>query len=276
MISTRPSVRQPRVAQPRVAQQHIAKQKLIFALDVASLAEVKEYVALLKDEVGLFKVGKQLFLHGGPQVVRLIQRKGGHIFLDLKFHDIPRTVANAGIEAARLGVRMLNVHASGGFEMMQQTVTEINKVCKAERLQRPTLLAVTVLTSLNKDDLKRTGVATGVEQQVARLAKLAQEAGMDGVVASPLEITRLRRECGERFLLVVPGVRSKGEAWDDQKRVLTPEEAIQAGADYLVIGKPIRDAADPREAARQLVREMADGLTAAERSASTPHRSALA
>jgi orotidine-5'-phosphate decarboxylase len=271
VTSTRLSARSPRLAQQRLAQ-----QRLIFALDVASIAEVKEYVALLKDEVGLFKVGKQLFLHGGPQVVRLIQQQGGHIFLDLKFHDIPRTVANAGIEAARLGVRMLNVHASGGFEMMQQTVSAVNKVCKTERLQRPILLAVTVLTSLNKDDLKRLGVTAGVEQQVARLARLAQEAGMDGVVASPLEITRIRRECGANFLLVVPGVRSKGEAWDDQKRVLTPTEAIQAGADYLVIGKPIRDAADPREAARQIVQEMTDGLTSAHRSPSAAHRSALA
>lgn len=271
MTSTRLSARQP-----RVAQQRMAKQRLIFALDVASIAEVKEYVALLKDEVGLFKVGKQLFLHGGPQVVRLIQQKGGHIFLDLKFHDIPRTVANAGIEAARLGVRMLNVHASGGFEMMQQTVIEVNKVCKSERLQRPILLAVTVLTSLNKDDLKRTGVTTGVEQQVARLAQLAQDAGMDGVVSSPLEIPRIRRECGEHFLLVVPGVRSTGETWDDQKRVLTPAEAIQAGADYLVVGKPIRDAKDPREAARQIVREMADGLMAAQRSTPVVYRATLA
>ena len=271
MTTTHLSARQPGMVQLRRA-----KQRLIFALDVASLAEVKEYVALLRDEVGLFKVGKQLFLHGGPQVVRLIQQQGGHIFLDLKFHDIPRTVANAGIEAARLGVRMLNVHASGGFEMMQQTALAVHKVCRAERLQRPTLLAVTVLTSLTKDDLKQIGVAARVEQQVARLARLAQDAGMGGVVISPLEIMRVRRECGEHFLLVVPGVRSQGEAWDDQKRVLTPIEAIQAGADYLVIGKPIRDATDPRAAARQIVREMADGLMTAPRSTSAALRSALA
>jgi orotidine-5'-phosphate decarboxylase len=171
---------------------------------------------------------------------------------------------------------MLNVHAVGGFEMMQQIVLEVHKVCKAERLQRPRLLAVTVLTSLNTHDLKHTGVSGGVARQVVRLAKLAQTAGMDGVVASPLEIMHLRRECGEHFLLVVPGVRSQGEAWDDQKRVLTPEEAIQAGADYLVIGKPIRDATDPCAAARQIVREMAVGLTRAERSTSATRRSVLA
>lgn len=237
-----------------------AKQRLIFALDVASLDEVKEYVSLLAEEVGLFKVGKQLFMHAGPQVVRLIHERGGQVFLDLKFHDIPRTVAKAGVEATRLGVRMFNLHASGSLEMMRLTVREANKVCRAENLRRPKILAVTVLTSLNKDDLKRTGVVTGVENQVVRLAKLAKEAGMDGVVASPLEVTRIRRECGRNFLLVVPGVRSQGESWDDQKRVLTPEEAMRAGADYLVVGKPIRDAHDPREAARQIVQEMEQGV----------------
>lgn len=237
-----------------------AKQRLIFALDVASFDEVKKYVALLADEVGLFKVGKQLFMHGGPQVVRLIHEQGGQVFLDLKFHDIPRTVAKASVEATRLGVRMFNLHASGSFEMMRSTVREVSKVCRAENLRRPKILAVTVLTSLSKDDLKKTGVITGVENQVVRLAKLAKEAGMDGVVASPLEVTRIRRECGKNFLLVVPGVRSRGESWDDQKRVLTPEEAIRAGADYLVVGKPIRDAKDPREAARQIVQEMEQGL----------------
>ncbi len=236
------------------------KQRLIFALDVASLDEVKEYVSLLAEEVGLFKVGKQLFMHAGPQVVRLIHERGGQVFLDLKFHDIPRTVAKAGVEATRLGVRMFNLHASGSLEMMRLTVREANKVCRAENLRRPKILAVTVLTSLNKDDLKRTGVVTGVENQVVRLAKLAKEAGMDGVVASPLEVTRIRRECGRNFLLVVPGVRSQGESWDDQKRVLTPEEAVRAGADYLVVGKPIRDAHDPREAARQIVQEMEQGV----------------
>lgn len=257
-------------------RQHEAKQRLIFALDVASLGEVKTYVSLLKDEVGLFKVGKQLFLHGGPQVVRTIRQKGGRVFLDLKFHDIPRTVANASVEAARLGVQMLNLHASGGFEMMRETVAAVNKTCKAERWHRPTLLAVTVLTSLDKADLKRTGILATVENQVARLAMLAREAGMDGVVASPLEVSRIRRDCGKHFLLVIPGVRLRGEAWDDQKRVLTPEEAIRAGANYLVIGKPIRDAHDPRMVARQIVQEMAQGLASDSHSSSPVPRSTAA
>lgn len=264
------------VALRPASPQSEAKQRLIFALDVASLAEVKTYVALLKDEVGLFKVGKQLFLHSGPQVVRSIQQKGGRVFLDLKFHDIPRTVASASIEAARLGVQMLNLHAAGGFTMMHETVSAVTKTCKVEELQRPTLLAVTVLTSLDKADLKRTGIGATVENQVARLATLAQEAGMDGVVASPREIVRLRRECGQRFLLVVPGIRSQGETWDDQKRVLTPEEALRAGADYVVIGKPIRDAQDPRMAARSIVQEMSRGLVAGQRSPSVVRRASAA
>ena len=237
------------------------KERLIFALDVGSLKEAREYLSLLSGEVGMFKVGKQLFLHAGPQIIYLVREKGGEVFLDLKFHDIPRTVARAGVEATRLGVKMFDLHASGSLEMMRRTLTEINKVCRTERLRRPKILAVTVLTSLNKEDLKRTGVMAGVESQVARLAKLAKRAGMDGVVASPLEISRIRRECGKNFILVVPGVRSAGEGWDDQKRVLTPEEAMRTGADYIVVGRPIRDASNPREAARQIVSEMERGLT---------------
>ena len=243
----------------RLLRQGGVKERLIFALDVGSLKEAREYVSLLSGEVGMFKVGKQLFLHAGPQIIHLVREQKAEVFLDLKFHDIPRTVARAGVEATRLGVRMFNLHASGSLEMMRSTMREINKVCRAERLRRPKILAVTVLTSLNKEDLKSTGVMAGVESQVARLAKLAQKAGMDGVVASPLEISRIRRECSKNFILVVPGVRSVGEGWDDQKRVLAPEEAIRMGADYIVMGKPIRDAPDPREAARQTVSEMERG-----------------
>ena len=234
--------------------------ELIVALDVSSLEEAEKAVDRLGDQVTWFKVGKQLFLHAGPQIIHLIRKQNGEVFLDLKFHDIPRTVARAGVEATHLGVKMFDLHASGSLEMMRRTLTDINRVCRTERLRRPKILAVTVLTSLNKEDLKRTGVVAGVESQVARLATLAKEAGMDGVVTSPLEISRIRRECGKNFILVVPGVRLAGEGWDDQKRVLTPEEAMRKGADYIVVGKPIRDAPNPREAARQIVSEMEGGL----------------
>jgi orotidine-5'-phosphate decarboxylase len=235
------------------------RARLIFALDVASTQEAIELVDLLKDEVGLFKVGKQLFLHAGPEIIRQIKERGGDVFLDLKFHDIPRTVAKAGAEATRLGVRMFDLHASGSVAMMRQSVAEVNKVSRTEHLVRPKLLAVTVLTSLSQDDLKRVGFRSGVESQVVRLAKLAREAGMDGVVASPHEVARIRKECGRRFLIVTPGIRPLKGALDDQKRVQTPEEAIRAGANYLVVGSPIRDAADPAAAARNIVASMERG-----------------
>jgi orotidine-5'-phosphate decarboxylase len=233
-----------------------AKSRLIFALDVASMKEAESLVKTLAREVGLFKIGKQLFLHAGPPVVRMVRDKGGDVFLDLKFHDIPRTVAKAAAEATRMGVRMFDLHASGSLAMMQQTVSEVNRVCRNEQLRRPKILAVTVLTSLTRDDLRRVGVAAGVENQVVRLARLARQASMDGVVASPLEIGRIRKECGRGFLIVTPGVRSSKSGWDDQKRVLTPEQAIASGADYIVVGKPIRDAKDPQVAARDIVAEM--------------------
>jgi orotidine-5'-phosphate decarboxylase len=233
-----------------------AKSRLIFALDVGSLREAEQLVRTLARDVGLFKIGKQLFLHAGPPVVRMVRERGGEVFLDLKFHDIPRTVAKASAEATRMGVRMFDLHASGSLAMMQQTVSEVNRVCRNEQLRRPKILAVTVLTSLTRDDLRRVGVQSGVENQVVRLARLAREASMDGVVASPLEIARIRKECGRSFLIVTPGVRTVKSSWDDQKRVLTPEQAIQAGADYIVVGKPIRDANDPPSAAREIVMEM--------------------
>jgi orotidine-5'-phosphate decarboxylase len=239
--------------------------RLIFALDVGSVPEALGFVDKLIHEVGMFKVGKQLFLHAGPQIVREIRDRGGEVFLDLKFHDIPRTVAKAGVEAARMGVRMFDVHASGSLEMMQRTIAEVGKVCRGEGLRKPKILAVTVLTSLNRDDLKRVGVMAGVESQVVRLARLAKHAGMDGVVASPLEITRIRKECGRGFIIVTPGVRAHDGNNDDQKRVMTSEEAVRAGADYLVVGKPIRDAPNPVAAAREIVTAMERGLAAGDR-----------
>ena len=250
-----------------------ARRRLIFALDVASLKEVDHYVARLADEVGLFKVGKQLFVHAGPEVVRRIQAKGGIVFLDLKFHDIPQTVASASVEAARLGVKMLTLHASGGGEMLRQAHRAVRAVCRAERLTRPTLLAVTVLTSLGRDDLKQIGVGAGPAAQVVRLARLAQQAGIDGLVASPQEIAALRRACGDKLTLVIPGVRPPGSTADDQKRILTPHQAMRAGAHYLVVGRPIRDAADPRQAARDIVADMALGLSARRSMAQTADHS---
>jgi len=236
------------------------RTRLIFGLDTASVPEALELVDRLKDEVGLFKVGKQLFMHAGPRIVRDIRERGAEVFLDLKFHDIPRTVAKAAAEATRLGVRMFDLHASGSFEMMRQTIAEVGRVCRKEGTPKPKILAVTVLTSLNRDDLRRVGVMAGVESQVVRLARLAKQAGMDGVVASPHEIGPIRRECGRNFLIVTPGIRLPQDEWDDQKRVMTPEAAVRAGADYLVVASPIRDARDPVAAARDIVAAMERGL----------------
>src|ERR1043165_1459788 len=215
------------------------RERLIVALDLDDLELATELVRSLAREVGMFKIGKQLFTHAGPQAVRLIQDLGGEIFLDLKFHDIPNTVAKASVEATRLGVKMFNVHASGSLEMMRTTVKEVRRVCRQENCRRPIMLAVTVLTSLNQDDLKRVGVDGKVADQVVRLALLSQEAGMDGVVASPHEVGDIRQACGRRFVIVTPGIRPSASGKDDQQRVMTPADAIAAGVDYIVVGRPI-------------------------------------
>jgi len=232
------------------------RERLIVALDVGDLGEVKELVKLLASEVGMFKVGKQLFTHAGPQAVRLIQELGGEVFLDLKFHDIPNTVAKAAVEATRLGVKMFNVHASGSLEMMRVTAKEARRVCHQQNLRKPIMLAVTVLTSLNQDDLKRVGVDGRVADQVVRLALLTKEAGMDGVVASPHEVADIRSACGRRFVIVTPGIRPRDAGRNDQQRVMTPADAIQASVDYIVVGRPILAAKDPVAAARKIIAEM--------------------
>jgi len=232
------------------------RERLIVALDVGDLEQVETIVRLLAPERGMLKIGKQLFTHAGPQAVRLIQQLGGEVFLDLKFHDIPNTVAKAAAEATRLGVKMFNVHASGSLEMMRATVKEVLRVCRQEQLRRPIMLAVTVLTSLNQDDLERVGVDGKVADQVVRLALLTKEAGMDGVVASPHEVADIRGACGRRFVIVTPGIRPANKKHDDQRRVMTPREAVRAGIDYIVVGRPILEAKDPLTAARDIIAEM--------------------
>lgn len=235
--------------------------RLIFALDVASLGEAADLVKLLRGEVGMFKIGKQLFVHAGPEAVRAVRGQGGEVFLDLKFHDLPRTVAKAGAEATRLGVRMFDLHASGSAAMMRQTIAEVNKVCRTEHLGRPKLLGVTVLSGLDRNDLKLVGVRSGVESQVVRLAKLARDVGMDGVFASPAEVARIRRECGRKFLIVTAGVHPPAGSPDESGADLSPEAVIRAGANYVVVGSPIRDAPDPVGAARAIVAAMERGAS---------------
>ncbi len=242
----------------RVSRRDRARDRLIFALDVGSLREAGQLVRALNGSVGMFKVGKQLFMRTGPRIIEYVRDRGGEVFLDLKFHDIPQTVARASVEATRLGVAMFNVHASGSKTMMTETVRQVRRVCRTEKLRRPTMLAVTVLTSLSRADLHTIGVRRQVKDQVVELALLAEEAGMDGVVASPLEIRPIRRACGSRFTIVTPGIRRDHDSLEDQLRVASPCRAVESGADYIVVGRPIRDAANPRAEAESIIDEMAE------------------
>ena len=234
-----------------------ARNKIIFALDVHGLDDVDRWAEALAGKVGMFKVGKELFTSCGPAAVKAVQRHGGQVFLDLKYHDIPNTVASAMLEAARLGVQLANLHALGGAEMMETAVAAVQKEFNAA--ERPRLLAVTILTSSTALTLRQVGIEHSVQDMVVRLARLAKASGMDGVVASPLEIGLIREACGPDFLIVTPGVRPTFATADDQKRIMTPAEAVSSGADYLVIGRPIAKAADPVLAAECIAAEIVDG-----------------
>jgi orotidine-5'-phosphate decarboxylase len=232
------------------------RERLIFALDVEHFAEAQKLVGLLKGHVGLFKVGKQLFTHSGPKVIDMIRNKGEKVFLDLKFHDIPNTVAKAGEEATKLGSTMFTVHSMGGYEMMKGAVESSRNTAKQLNTPKPFILAVTILTSMDEAILEEVGIKTPLEEQVVRLARLAKRAGVSGVVASPREISLIRDYCGSDFLIVTPGVRPASAAKDDQKRTLTPGEAIRAGANYIVVGRPIKEADNPVRAADEIVEEI--------------------
>ncbi len=231
-----------------------ARSKIIFALDFDTFNAAKHWVSLLSGKVGMFKVGKQLFTAYGPDIIRMIENFGAGVFLDLKYHDIPNTVAMASREAARLRVKLFNVHALGGYEMMARTA----EMLKSEFPEggRPRVLAVTILTSSTDETLRGVGIELPVEEMVVRLARLAKRAGLDGVVASPREVPLIRDACGSDFLIVTPGVRPAFASTDDQKRVMTPAEAVAAGSDYLVIGRPISAAADPLQAVEAIVDEI--------------------
>ena len=246
------------------------QNRLIVALDVQTAGEARELVNLLRSEVGMFKVGSQLFTAAGPGVVRDIVRSGHQVFLDLKFHDIPNTVAAAAVEATRLGVTILNVHAGGGPEMMKRTAEAVSEVAAREGLSRPAIIAVTVLTSTDASTLRAVGVTNAPEAQVLELALLAAKSGMDGLVASALEAPVIRSADPQPgFLIVTPGIRPSGIVLNDQKRVTTPAAAIRAGADYLVVGRPITSAKDPVLAARMIVAEIGSVTAESEREAGT-------
>ncbi|MDZ4165203.1 MAG: orotidine-5'-phosphate decarboxylase, partial [Smithellaceae bacterium] len=215
----------------------------------------------LKERVGIFKVGKEAFTRFGPEIVRLIQGKGANVFLDLKYHDIPNTVARAAEVAFDLGVAIFNVHALGGKTMIQGAVAALKARQEKKGGVLPIILAVTVLTSLGDDDLKQLGYSVTASQLTLVLARIAQDAGATGVVASPEDITSIRRACGEDFVILTPGIRGAAKIpGDDQRRVLSAEEAVRLGADYLVVGRPIATAPDPLIAAEEFLTSIAKGL----------------
>ena len=231
--------------------------RILVALDVPTAAEALTLADRLRGAVGGYKIGSQLFTAAGPEIVRTMVARGDRVFLDLKFHDIPNTVAGAVQSASRLGVWMLNVHAGGGRPMLDAAKRAADEAAGPTGM-RPLVIAVTVLTSMSAGDLQAVGVPASPDDQVLRLADLARSVGLDGVVASPRETAAIRQACGPDFLIVTPGIRGGGAkaAPDDQQRTLSPAEAVAAGSSYLVVGRPITAAADPRAAAELIKSEV--------------------
>lgn len=232
------------------------KEKLIVALDVSSKDEALRLIDELNDTVGAFKIGLQLFLAAGSNFVRELTARGIRIFLDLKFHDIPNTTARAAVEATKLGVWMFNVHALGGFEMMQRTAEEVINYCESTNSPKPKIIGVTVLTSSGSENLKELGFEGNLDSYVVKLAGLAKSAGLDGVVASAQEASEIKKAWGEDFLVVTPGIRLVSETSQDQKRVMTPRDAVLAGSDFLVVGRPILQSKNRFETVQKILNEM--------------------
>lgn len=226
--------------------------QLLVALDVDTAAEARALADALRGAVGGFKIGSRLFTSHGPSVVEQLVARGDRVFLDLKFHDIPNTVAGAVAAATRLGVWMVNVHAAGGAAMMRAAVDAAREEAAKRSAQPPLVIAVTVLTSLSDSNLAESGIAGSMNQAVERMARLAQSSGLDGVVASPREIALIRRSCGPSLTIVTPGIRGVGDERGDQSRTMSAPEALNEGASYLVVGRPIIAAPDPRRAAERI------------------------
>jgi orotidine-5'-phosphate decarboxylase len=225
------------------------KDRILVALDVETREAALGLADALRGAVGGFKIGSRLFTSEGPSMVRALTERGDRVFLDLKYHDIPNTVATAAAAAAQLGVWMLNVHASGGTAMMRAARDAAHEAAAKQGATPPLVIAVTVLTSMNQAALKEAGIVIDMMDQVLRLAELTKEAGLDGVVASPRETAAIRRRCGDGFQIVTPGIRAANAPKDDQERTMSPAEALAAGASYLVVGRPIIAAPDPVAAA---------------------------
>lgn len=234
----------------------MADNRLIVALDVHFMSDVQTLVETLGDSVSYYKVGMELFYRVGGEVLTYLHGQGKSIFLDLKLHDIPNTVAEGLCSLMNLHADMLNVHSSGGYEMMKTAVERVREKAAQDGIPAPKLIAVTILTSIGGDDWKEMGFSQEIREQVIRFASLAKKAGMDGVVASPQEAAAIREACGSDFLIVTPGIRPAGADINDQSRIAAPSAALRNGATHLVVGRPIRAAKDPKAAAEAIIREM--------------------
>lgn len=232
------------------------RDRLIVALDVDSEGKAVSLVERLKNDVRFFKIGFELFTSCGPKIIERIKETDSEIFLDLKFHDIPNTVAKAAIAATRSGVFMFNIHSLGGYDMMKETADVVKEEVSNSGVRAPKILAVTILTSMDEKSLKKIGIDDSIQNLVLRLSGLAFEAGLDGVVASPQEAKVIRKELGKDFLIVTPGIRPAWAASGDQKRIATPKSALDAGADFIVVGRPITEAKDPVSAAKNILKEI--------------------
>ena len=234
----------------------MADDRIITALDVHSLDDMKKLVETLGDSVSFYKVGMELFYSAGPDAVRYLKDQGKHVFLDLKVHDIPNTVAQSIRALTRLGADLMTLHGTGGRAMMEAAAEAVRDEAAKLNIERPRLLAVTVLTSIDEDAWKEIGGKYSIAESVKNLAKLAKEAGIDGTVSSPYEAKEIREMNGPDFLIVTPGIRPTLAVANDQKRFTTPSQALRDGASHLVIGRPITKAADPKEAAQKILAEI--------------------
>lgn len=243
-----------------VATKVKTRDRLIVALDVDSVKGALDLVHSLAGVVSSFKVGSQLFTRGGPSVVQEILKLDAHVFLDLKFHDIPHQVAGSARSATRLGVSMFTIHAAGGSEMMRRAAAATAEAAEAEGIARPTVLAVSILTSMDAVSLKEIGMEGTPADAVLKLVRLAESSNVDGVVASPQEANAIRSSVRQGFVLVTPGIRPADQSstsdTEDQRRIATPAAALAAGADYLVVGRPITGASNPADAATRMLREL--------------------
>jgi orotidine-5'-phosphate decarboxylase len=239
-----------------------AKDRLILALDVDTMEEAKSLVVDLKDYVGIFKVGLQLFTSVGPEIIKLIHGEGGRIFFDGKFHDIPNTVAKANMNLVKHGVTFFNLHISGGSKMISTSIKAAKETAKRYNLPKPTILGVTLLTSFGQRTLtEELEVDMNIDDYVGKLAKLAKDSGLDGVVASATDIPKIRKACGKDFLILCPAIRPTWSVVNDQVRVVTPTDAIKAGVDFMVVGRPITSAIDKVSAAKLILDEIEEALT---------------